>query len=222
MAAFGNLFQIAQEPLLKELLKYVMRDESRHVAFGVLSLRDYYKDMPANELARPRGLHHLRVRADARPPDRRASSPARWAGTRRGAERSCSRRRSAGCSAACCSRAIVPNLKQLGLLTPKVRAAHTRLDLIRFEDFDSDAADRQLGFCRSSCSLRAVPAPAGEAQQSGDHSRQVPGSGTGRDPSDAKSGGGVLGVGDAVDRIAGREADRSVAPAPALTPRPLP
>jgi hypothetical protein len=27
-----------------------MKDESRHVAFGVLSLRDYYKDMPANEL----------------------------------------------------------------------------------------------------------------------------------------------------------------------------
>ena len=51
MAAFGNLFQIAQEPLLKELLKYVMRDESRHVAFGVLSLRDYYDDMPASELA---------------------------------------------------------------------------------------------------------------------------------------------------------------------------
>ena len=50
MAAFGNLFQIAQEPLLKELLRYVMKDESRHVAFGVLSLPDYYTDMPANEL----------------------------------------------------------------------------------------------------------------------------------------------------------------------------
>ena len=52
MAAFGNLFQIAQEPLLKELLKYVMRDEARHVAFGVLSLRDYYDDMSASELGR--------------------------------------------------------------------------------------------------------------------------------------------------------------------------
>jgi hypothetical protein len=40
----------------------------------------------------------------------------------------------------------VPNLKKLGLLTPKVRAAYTRLDLIRFEDFDSEAADRRLGF----------------------------------------------------------------------------
>ena len=50
MAAFGNLYQVAQEPLLKELIKYVMKDESRHVAFGVLSLTDYYQDMPANEL----------------------------------------------------------------------------------------------------------------------------------------------------------------------------
>jgi hypothetical protein len=50
MAAFGNLHQFAKEPLLKELIYYVMRDESRHVAFGVLSLKDYYRDMPENEL----------------------------------------------------------------------------------------------------------------------------------------------------------------------------
>ncbi len=41
---------------------------------------------------------------------------------------------------------VVPNLKRLGLLTPRVREAYTRLDLIKFEDFDSDAADRALGF----------------------------------------------------------------------------
>jgi hypothetical protein len=50
MAAFGNLYHLTSEPLLKELIHYVMRDESRHVAFGVLSLSDYYQDMPANEL----------------------------------------------------------------------------------------------------------------------------------------------------------------------------
>ena len=50
MAAFGNLFQITQEPLLKELVRYVMKDESRHVAFGVLSLSDYYADMSASEM----------------------------------------------------------------------------------------------------------------------------------------------------------------------------
>ena len=50
MAAFGNLYLLTQEPLLKQLLHYVMRDESRHVAFGVLSLRDYYKEMSGGEL----------------------------------------------------------------------------------------------------------------------------------------------------------------------------
>ena len=41
---------------------------------------------------------------------------------------------------------VVPNLKRLGLLTPRVREAYARLDLIKFEDFDSEAADRELGF----------------------------------------------------------------------------
>jgi len=50
MAAFGNMFQITQEPLLKELVRYVMKDESRHVAFGMLSLAEFYRDMPPAEL----------------------------------------------------------------------------------------------------------------------------------------------------------------------------
>jgi hypothetical protein len=41
---------------------------------------------------------------------------------------------------------VVPNLKKLGLLTPKVRKAYTDLEIIQFEDFDPDEADRQLGF----------------------------------------------------------------------------
>ena len=49
MAAFANMYQLAQEPLLKQLIHYVMRDESRHVAFGVLSLKGYYDDMPESE-----------------------------------------------------------------------------------------------------------------------------------------------------------------------------
>jgi len=41
---------------------------------------------------------------------------------------------------------IVPNLKKLGLLTPRVREAFDRLGILQFEDYDSEAADRQLGF----------------------------------------------------------------------------
>ena len=46
LAAFGMIRNNTQEPLLRELTAYVMGDEARHVAFGVLSLRDYYKDQP--------------------------------------------------------------------------------------------------------------------------------------------------------------------------------
>src|ERR687891_1969337 len=43
LAAFGMIHQITTEPLLKQLLRYVMSDEARHVAFGVLSLKEYYE-----------------------------------------------------------------------------------------------------------------------------------------------------------------------------------
>ncbi len=46
LAAFGMIRANTQEPLLRELTAYVMGDEARHVAFGVLSLRDYYRDQP--------------------------------------------------------------------------------------------------------------------------------------------------------------------------------
>src|SRR5438067_7371846 len=45
LAAFGFLHQMTSEPLLKQLLRYVMSDEARHVAFGVLSLQEYYTEL---------------------------------------------------------------------------------------------------------------------------------------------------------------------------------
>jgi hypothetical protein len=50
LAAFGFIHQLTTEPLLKQLLRYVMSDEARHVAFGVLSLQDFYKELNAAEL----------------------------------------------------------------------------------------------------------------------------------------------------------------------------
>ena len=50
LAAFGFMHQTTEEPLLKKLLRYVMSDEARHVAFGVLSLQEIYKDMDAKEI----------------------------------------------------------------------------------------------------------------------------------------------------------------------------
>lgn len=51
LAAFGFMHQLTEEPLLKKLLRYVMSDEARHVAFGVLSLREVYEQMSDAEIA---------------------------------------------------------------------------------------------------------------------------------------------------------------------------
>jgi len=50
LAAFGFLHQITGEPLLKQLLRYVMSYEARHVAFGVLSLKEVYDGMSDAEI----------------------------------------------------------------------------------------------------------------------------------------------------------------------------
>ncbi len=42
LAAFGNIREIARNKLTQQLNAFVMQDESRHVAFGRLALRDYY------------------------------------------------------------------------------------------------------------------------------------------------------------------------------------
>jgi hypothetical protein len=50
LAAFGFIHAMTTEPLLKQLLRYVMADEARHVAFGVISLQEYYAELSAGEL----------------------------------------------------------------------------------------------------------------------------------------------------------------------------
>jgi hypothetical protein len=50
LAAFGALHQLTTEPLLKQLLRQVLADEARHVAFGVLSLQEVYAGLSDAEL----------------------------------------------------------------------------------------------------------------------------------------------------------------------------
>ena len=50
LAAFGFMHMTTPEPLLKQLLRYVMSDEARHVAFGVLSLKEFYEGLTDAEI----------------------------------------------------------------------------------------------------------------------------------------------------------------------------
>jgi len=42
LGAFRTIHNMSQEPLLKTLLKYVIKDEARHVHYGVLALKDHF------------------------------------------------------------------------------------------------------------------------------------------------------------------------------------
>ena len=44
LGAFGVLHKMTAEPLLKELLRNVIRDEARHVHYGVVALREHFRD----------------------------------------------------------------------------------------------------------------------------------------------------------------------------------
>jgi len=50
LAAFGLAMNTTPDPLLKQLLRYVMSDEARHVAFGVLTLKEFYGELTSAEL----------------------------------------------------------------------------------------------------------------------------------------------------------------------------
>jgi len=50
LAAFGFQYQMSPDPLLKQITRYVMADEARHVAFGVLSLKEAYSQLSLAEI----------------------------------------------------------------------------------------------------------------------------------------------------------------------------
>ena len=74
LAAFGDMLRRTEEPLLRKLLRYVMSDEARHVAFGVLTLSEFYSDLSEVEL-----LERQEFMVDATLNSRsRATTPEVW------------------------------------------------------------------------------------------------------------------------------------------------
>src|SRR5262249_23159365 len=133
----------AEEPLIVDITTRIMADESRHVAFGVISLEEIYRDMTAAEL-RDRedfvleATHLMRERLLMQPVFERLGWPVdvwvAWAQTTpfcRGFRQMLFSK-------------IVPNLKRLGLLTPRVREEYARLDLLRFENMKDSVEDPDM------------------------------------------------------------------------------
>ena len=144
MAAFGNLYVLAEEPLVKELIHYVMKDESRHVAFGVISLKDFYDDMPENE---KRDREDFVLEACRLMRDRLVGGEvARVVGFDEAEfQRITLESPIMQMFRQSLFARVVPNIKKLGLLTPRVRAGFEELGIIQFEDVDPEAQDKALG-----------------------------------------------------------------------------
>ena len=70
LAAFGFMHMTTPEPLLKQLLRYVMSDEARHVAFGVLVAEGVLRRADRRRDPRAPGVRLRGRRAHARPPAR--------------------------------------------------------------------------------------------------------------------------------------------------------
>ncbi len=145
LAAFGMMRLMMQdEPLIQDLTSRVMADESRHVAFGVLSLEQLYSsEMSSGELREREDfiiesthLMHDRLLMhqvfDRLGWDKNIWVP--WM-----AETPFMK----GFRQMLFSK-IVPNLKRLGLLTPRVRSTFEELELLRFENGKDSVEDPEV------------------------------------------------------------------------------
>ncbi len=135
LAAFGLIHQSSSEPLIREITERIMQDEARHVAFGVLSLKDVYKEMPENEL-RDReefiieSSHLLRDRFLGQEVWERFGLP------QRECEEAAAKSEMMKLFRTLLFSKIVPNVKRLGLLTPRVREGFRELGVLHFESLE--------------------------------------------------------------------------------------
>lgn len=138
LGAFGVIHQTAQEPLIKRITQLIMQDEARHVAFGVMTLRGRYEDMSPSEL---RDREDFVIDSSRLLRDRFLAQEV-WA-TVGLPQRECEEAAQSSMMMQLFRRLlfskIVPNVKRLGLLTPRVRKGFEELDVIEYETWEASA-----------------------------------------------------------------------------------
>ena len=155
LAAFGFMYQLTPEPLLKQLLRYVMSDEARHVAFGVLSLKEYYGELTDHEMME---RQEFAFEAAVRMRDRMLLQTEVWDRIGVPAKEAIELTRltpEAMLFNQLLFSKIVPNCKKLGLLDPNdgwLRKRFQEIGVIQFEDwvdtgeeYDQFALGQELG-----------------------------------------------------------------------------
>ncbi|MBI3072098.1 MAG: ferritin-like domain-containing protein [Deltaproteobacteria bacterium] len=136
LGAFGTIRTGTKEPLIKEILKYVITDEARHVHYGVLALRDFYLNQLSEHERREREDWTCEIVALMR--NRflahefyeeywaHAMSRAEW-------DRIANESKIMDVFRVTMFKRIIPNLKRIGLLSDRVRPHYEKMGLLRFE-----------------------------------------------------------------------------------------
>jgi hypothetical protein len=146
LGAFGTLYKLTKEPLLKQLLKMVIQDEARHVHYGVLALREHItKELSESErreredwafevalLMRNRFLAYEIFEEQFQG----AISRAQW-------REFVLRTPGLEEFRTVMFTRLVPNLREIGLLTPRVVPHYERAGLMKY--FGGAAADQLSG-----------------------------------------------------------------------------
>src|SRR5580693_3430267 len=135
LAAFQRLRDYSKNPLSVAINAYVMQDEARHVAFGRIALRDYYKQLTAHELGEREeflveGCYLMRDRFDAREMWEHVGLPVEQC-----VEAAMISENQRIFRAQLFSR-IVPTVRDIGLWGPKVRRAYEDMGVMQFADID--------------------------------------------------------------------------------------
>jgi hypothetical protein len=157
LAAFALIRDFSEEPLAKAINAYVMQDEARHVAFGRLSLRDFYPQLTQAERDEREEFvvyasYLMRDRLQGREVWEHLGLPVEEC-----LEYTENSEMMGEFRKMLFSR-IVPTIKDLGLFGPKVQKAFTDMGVISLADLDIDelqAADEQIA--RDVDSRRAAP-----------------------------------------------------------------
>jgi len=143
LAAFGTIRDTATNPLLRDLTAAVIEDESRHVAFGVLSLREYYSDLPEQEQQeREEFVYEACVLMRDRIQSREV-----WERLGLDADACIEHAEHSGIAAQFRHRLfskIVPNVKSLGLLSERQRERFHHLDILQYENETTSDVDHDI------------------------------------------------------------------------------
>ncbi len=137
LAAFGTQVRTTKDPLLKQVVELVMRDEGRHVAFGVNYLEDWIKILPQEEIE---DRAEFAYQACAIMRDRLFGLDVvrEYGFDEEAAKKHIMDSMVIGLFRELLFERIMPNLKRVGLLTERVRPKYEALGALKYEDLAGD------------------------------------------------------------------------------------